>query len=144
MNKYLKEFFHRGLIFGGFGPIILGIIYAVLQNTAENFTLNGKEVLVGIISVYLLAFVHAGVSVINQIDSFSIPKALFCHLAILYVAYILCYLINDWIPFNPKVIFIFTAVFLAVYFCVWIIVFISIKITSKKLNAKLKNKKTAR
>ena len=31
MNKYLKEFFHRGLIFGGFGPIILGIVFAILK-----------------------------------------------------------------------------------------------------------------
>ena len=27
MNIYTKEFFHRGLMFGGFGPIIVGIIF---------------------------------------------------------------------------------------------------------------------
>lgn len=137
MNKYLKAFLHRGLMFGGFGPIILGIIYAILQNTVENFTLNGTELLVAIISIYLLAFIQAGASVFNQIESFSIPKALFCHLSLLYLAYITCYLVNNWIPFSTDVILIFTAIFLVVYFAVWLTVYISVKIASKKLNAKL-------
>ncbi len=137
MNKYLKTFLHRGLIFGGFGPIILGIIYAILENTVENFSLNGVQILIAIVSVYLLAFVQAGASVFNQIESFSIPKALSCHLSILYVAYTACYLINDWIPFDLNVLLVFTLIFLAVYFVVWITVFISVKIASKKLNAKL-------
>ena len=96
MNRYLKTFLHRGLLFGGFGPIILGIVYAILQRTVEGFSLNGSQVLVAIVSVYLLAFVQAGASVFNKIESFSVPKALFCHLALLYVAYILCYLFNSW------------------------------------------------
>lgn len=137
MNKYLKAFLHRGLMFGGFGPIILGIIYAILQNTVENFTLNGTELLVAIISIYLLAFIQAGASVFNQIESFSVPKALLCHLSLLYLAYITCYLVNNWIPFSTDVILIFTAIFLVVYFAVWITVYISVKIASKKLNAKL-------
>ncbi|MBQ5910987.1 MAG: DUF3021 domain-containing protein [Clostridia bacterium] len=137
MNKYLKAFLHRGLMFGGFGPIILGIIYAILQNTVENFTLNGTELLVAIISIYFLAFIQAGASVFNQIESFSVPKALLCHLSLLYLAYITCYLVNNWIPFSTDVILIFTAIFLVVYFAVWLTVYISVKIASKKLNAKL-------
>ena len=74
MNKYLKAFLHRGLIFGGFGPIILGIIYAILQKTIEGFTLDGAEILVAIVSIYLLAFMHAGVSVFNQIEEWSLLK----------------------------------------------------------------------
>ena len=137
MNKYLKEFLHRGLIFGGFGPIILGIIYAILEGTVSDFSLNGTQVLIAIISIYLLAFVQAGASVFNQIESFSIPKSLLCHLSVLYVAYVCCYLINSWIPFNPIVILIFTAIFLVIYFAVWLTVFISVKIVSRRLNEKL-------
>ncbi len=138
MNRYLKSFLHRGLIFAGFGPIILGIIYAVLQKTVTDFSLNGVQILIAIVSVYFLAFIQAGASVFNQIESFSTPKSLFCHLSVLYLAYTTCYLVNNWIPFDPKFLIIFTAIFLIVYFAVWITVFISIKITSKKLNAKLK------
>lgn len=138
MNRYLKNFLHRGLIFGGFGPIILGIIYAILEGTVEDFSLNGTQVLIAIVSVYILAFVQAGASIFNQIESFSIPKSLFCHLSLIYAAYVICYLVNNWIPFSPDVLLIFTAIFLAVYFAVWIIVYASLKTASKKLNAKLR------
>jgi hypothetical protein len=139
MNKYLKMFLHRGLMFGGFGPIILGIIYAILQKNVENFSLDGVQILVAIISIYLLAFVQSGASVFNQIESFSLPKSLLCHLSLLYVAYVVCYTVNNWIPFEPTVLAIFTGIFLAVYFVVWLTVFFTIKLVSKKLNAKLKN-----
>ena len=125
-------------MFGGFGPIILGIIYAILQKTTADFSLDGTQVLIAIVSIYLLAFVQAGASVFNQIDSFSIPKSLFCHLSILYLAYVFCYLINSWIPFSANVILIFTAIFLIIYFVVWITVFLSIKVISRRLNAKLR------
>lgn len=137
MHKYFKAFLHRGLMFGGFGPIILGIVYAILEGTVEDFSLNGSQLLVAIVSVYLLAFVQAGASVFNQIDSFSVPKALLCHLSLLYVAYTACYLINSWIPFDPTVLLVFTGIFLAVYFIVWTVVFFSVKAASRKLNAKL-------
>ena len=61
MNKYLKEFLHRGLLFGGFGPIILGIIYAVLESTLKDFALSGIQVLIAIISIYILAFLSRGI-----------------------------------------------------------------------------------
>ena len=138
MNKYLKEFFHRGLMFSGFGPIVLGIIYFILSKTIDNFTLNGVEVFTGIVSTYLLAFVQAGVTVFNQIEHWSIGKSLFCHLSTLYVAYSICYLANTWIPFEPKVLLIFTLIFMAIYFVVWGIVYFSIRATSKNFNAKLK------
>lgn len=138
MNKYLKEFFHRGLIFSGFGPIVLGVIYFVLSETVDNFTLSGGEVLAGIVSTYLLAFVQAGSTVFNQIEHWSTGKSLLCHLSTLYVAYSLFYVANTWIPFEPKVLLIFTAIFMAIYFVVWGIVYFSIKATSKNFNAKLK------
>ncbi|MBP3300903.1 MAG: DUF3021 domain-containing protein [Clostridia bacterium] len=137
MNRYVKEFLHRGLVFGGFGPVILGIIYAFLEGD-EGFSLNGPQVLIAIVSIYLLAFVHAGASVFNQIESFSVPKALLCHFSVLYAAYVGCYLINDWIPFDSAALLIFTAVFVVAYFVVWFAVFLSVKAVSRKLNARLK------
>jgi len=66
-----------------------------------------------------------------------LPKSLFCHFGLLYLVYVGCYLLNDWIPFNKNVLLIFTAIFVAVYFAVWITVFVSVKIASKKLNRKI-------
>lgn len=138
MNKYLKEFLHRGLIFGGFGPIILAIIYYIISNNTKNFSLSGGELLLAIISIYLLSFVQAGATVFNQIDHWPIPKSLLFHFSSLYVVYVLCYLINSWIPFEPMVLVIFTVVFAVIYFIIWITVVLSIKAFTKKANQKLR------
>lgn len=138
MNKYVKEFFHRGLIFGGFGPIILGIVFFVLSKTLDNFGVSGEQILIGIVSTYVLAFVQAGVTVFNQIEHWSTPKSLFFHFISLYITYTLCYLLNSWIPFEWGVIGIFTAIFVVLFFAIWITVYLSVKSVSKKMNAKLK------
>lgn len=137
MNRYIKEFFHRGLIFGGFGPIIMGIIYAILQKTVPDFSLSGLEVCLAIISIYILAFIQAGASVFNQIEHWPITKSLFFHFGSLYLAYVICYLLNSWIPFKSEVVIIFTAVFIGIYFAVWLTVYFSVKSAEKKLNRKL-------
>ena len=63
MNIYLKRFLQRGIAFGGFGPIILGIVFLVLSFTVSDFSLGGREVFLAIVSIYVLAFVQAGASV---------------------------------------------------------------------------------
>lgn len=137
MNRYVKEFLHRGLMFGGFGPVILAVIYFIVSKTTSGFSLGAGEVLVGTISVYLLAFVQAGTSVFNQIEAWSIPKSLLCHFSTLFVAYSLCYILNSWIPFEPMVLIIFALIFVAVYFIIWFTVYFIVKATTKKLNARL-------
>ena len=138
MNRYLKEFLHRGLAFAGFGPIILGIIFFILEKTLEDFSVSGGQILLGVVSTYILAFVQAGVSVFNQIEHWSLPKSLFCHFGMLYAVYVICYISNSWIPFEWGVIGIFTAIFVVTYFVIWFTVYFIVKATVKKLNATLK------
>ena len=138
VSSPVKEFLHRGLIFGGLGPIVMGIVYFILHRTQDNFTLGGDEAFLGIVSVYLLAFLHAGASVFNQLEHWPVAKSTLCHFGILYVAYALCYILNSWIPFEPVVLGIFTAVFVGMYLLVWLIVYISLKLYEKKLNRFLK------
>lgn len=126
------------MLFGGFGPIIAGIVYLILSYTINDFSLGGAEMFAAIISTYLLAFIHAGASVFNQIEDWPIAKSLLCHLSTLYFAYVICYLINSWIPFEWIVLLIFTAIFIVTYLVIWLIVFVSIKAASKNLNKKLK------
>ncbi len=137
MNKYVKEFLHRGLMFAGFGPIVVGIIFAILQYTVEGFSLSGTQVLLAVVSTYLLAFVQAGVSVFNQIEHWSTVKSMLCHFGSLYAAYSVCYIANSWIPFEPMVLVIFTAIFAVVFFVVWTIVYLSVRAASKKFNKTL-------
>lgn len=137
MKKYVKEFFRRGLMFGGFGPIIVGIVYLILENTLDEFSLTGFQVCLAIVSTYLLAFVQAGASVFNQIEHWHLAKTLFCHFATIYFAYAVCYAANTWIPFEPTVLLIFTVIFVVAYLVIWSTVYICVKATSKKLNSKL-------
>lgn len=138
MNRYVKSFFHRGLMFGGFGPIICGIIFYIVSLINNDFSVDGKQIMIAVLSTYILAFVHAGASVFNQIDEWPVAKSLLFHLGSLYVVYTVCYLLNSWIPFDFRTILVFTAIFLLIYFTVWTIVVISIKATSKKMNKSLK------
>lgn len=134
MKKYVMEFLKRGMAFGGFGPIIMAIIYLIIEKTA-GLTLSGVEVFVAVISTYLLAFVQAGSSVFNQIEHWPITKSLACHFATLFVAYTACYLLNSWIPFEINVVLIFAAIFIVGYFTIWTIVYLATKSASKRLNA---------
>lgn len=137
MKEYIKVFLLRGMIVGGFGPIIAAIIYLILSLTVDNFSLSGNEVFLGIISTYLLAFIQAGASIFNQIEKWPIGKSLLVHLSVIYVAYVGCYLLNSWIPFEWIAILIFSAIFIAVYLSVWLTVFLFVKNASKKLNENL-------
>lgn len=137
MNRYVKEFLHRGLMFAGFGPIIVGIIYFILSYTVKDFSVGGKENFIAILSIYILAFVHAGSSVFNQIEHWGIMKGLLCQLGTLYIAYLICYLINSWIPFEITVVAIFTAIFIVAYLAIWGIVYLCVKGNAKKLSEKL-------
>ncbi len=137
MKNYVKIYFHRGLLFAGFGPVITGIVFLILHYTLEDLSFSGAEVCLAIVSTYLLAFIHAGSSIFNQIEEWPLTKSLFCHFGSLYLAYTICYLINTWIPFDWKVLLIFTGIFAAVYAVIWLIVVLSIKATSKKFNRKL-------
>ena len=138
MNKILKEFLHRGLMFGGLGPMVAGIVFAILGATIKDFHIDGWQILMAIVSTYLLAFVQAGASVFNQIDNWGIAKSLACHFGSIYAVYLLTYVVNSWIPFEPMVVVIFTALFAVTYAVIWLTVFLVIRKTEKKLNKKVK------
>ncbi len=137
MNKYLKEFLHRGMLFAGLGPIVLGIVYYCISVNTNDFLLSGGEILLGIVSTYLLAFIQAGATVFNQIESWPIAKSLLFHFSTLYIAYSLCYVINTWIPFSPIVLLVFTAIFIGIYLIVWITVYLTVKACAKNFNKKM-------
>lgn len=137
MNGYLKRFLQRGIAFAGFGPIILGIVFLIIEKTVTDFSLTGYQVFIAILSTYILAFVQAGASVFNQIEEWPLTKSLLCHFSSLYVVYIVCYLINTWIPFELAAVLVFTGIFVVAYFAIWLIVYLSVRATTKKLNGKL-------
>lgn len=137
MNPYLKKFIHRGMLFGGFGPIVVGIVYVCVSAGVGGITLTAGQVLVAIVSSYFLAFIQAGVSVFNEIDSWPLMKTLLFHFALLYITYVSCYLINSWIPFDIGIVGIFTAIFVSAYLVIWITVYLSVRNLGRKMNSRL-------
>lgn len=138
MNKYLKEYLRRGFMFSGLGPVVVSVVCFVISLAEKDFSLTGTQILMAVISTYFLAFIQAGASVFNQIEHWSIPKSLLCHFSSLYAAYLLCYLVNSWIPFDMTVVIIFTLIFIVTFFVIWTIVYFTVKKLSRKLNKNLR------
>lgn len=139
MKKEVKDFLLRGMMFGGFGPIIGAIVYLCINLSLDTpLILTSKELAIMIFSTYILAFVHAGASVFNQMENWSTLKSLLFHSITLYIVYIGCYLVNSWIPFNIEFVIIFSVIFFVTYMVIWLIIYFILKITSNKLNKMIK------
>ena len=138
MNPYVRSYLHRGLIFGGFGPIVLGIVYLIISLTGTPLNLSGFDLLLGIISTYVIAFVHAGSSVFNEVEKWGKAKSMLCQLSSLYVVYTGGYLINHCLPLDYRVILIFTGSFILGYLIIWFTVYLVTRKMTNKLNEKLK------
>ena len=137
MKKYVVEFLKRGMSFCFGGPLVLAIVYGILGlvGAVESFTVG--EVVTGIFSSTLLAFIAAGVTVIYTIDKLSPFSAALIHGVVLYFDYILLYLFNGWLQSSLKPIMIFTICFVLGYLIIWAIVFVVTRKCTKKLNESL-------
>ena len=137
MKKYVIEFLKRGMSFCFGGPLVLAIVYGILGlvGAVESFTVG--EVVTGIFSSTLLAFIAAGITVIYTIDKISTFTSALIHGAVLYLDYILLYLFNGWLQSSLKPIMIFTICFVLGYLIIWAIVFVATRKCTKKLNESL-------
>ena len=137
MNKYVKEFILRGLLFMGFGPIIIGFIYWISNQNNVDLNLTGYQIFISIITISILAFVQAGSTIFHQIEHWSPMKAAIIQLLCIYIVYIATYLINSWIIFKWEVLLIFTIAIVGGYLLILIIIRIVTKSILKKLNQNL-------
>ena len=140
MKKFILEFLHRGLIAFGIGPIVLAIVYLILQQTAAVETLSVNQVCIGIFSITALAFIAGGMNAIYQIERLPLMVAILIHGGILYISYLVTYLLNDWLDFGALPIIVFSAVFVVGYIVIWAIIYSIIKRNTAKLNKMLKEK----
>ena len=140
MKNFLKEFLLRGLICAAGGPIVLAIIYLLLQQSATIDTLTVNQVCIGIFSLSALAFIAGGMNAIYQIERLPLMVAILIHGGILYIGYLVTYLLNDWIDFGALPIIVFSAVFVVGYIVIWAIIYSIIKSNAAKLNKMLKQK----
>lgn len=140
MKKFAKEFLFRGLIAASGGPIVLAIVYGILDATGTVSSFSPAEVCLGILTVTLLAFIVAGMTAIYQLEQLPLLSAILIHGAGLYAAYILIYLLNGWLKHQLTPILIFTAAFVAGYALIWCLIYFCTKSKTKQLNQKLQEK----
>ena len=140
MKRQILEFFRRGLMACGFGPIILAIVYLILkqQNNVETLTVN--EVCMGIFSLFALAFVAGGMNFIYQIERLPLMVAILIHGGVLYISYLVTYLLNGWLEKGLTPILVFSGVFVVGYLVIWCVIYSVIKRNTSKINRILKQK----
>jgi hypothetical protein len=141
MKKYVPEFFRRGLAACGLGPIVLAVIYLVLQRCCAVQTLTVTEVCLGIFSLTGLAFIAGGMNVLYQIERLPLMVAILIHGCVLYVSYLATYLINGWLERDVTPILVFTGIFLLGYLAIWAVIYSIIKKHTAQMNAVLKKKR---
>lgn len=138
MNKYVKEFCIRGLIFGALGPLVYGIVMMILGFCNVKIEIQGWQILLAIVSTYLLAFIQAGSSVFEQVEEWSSFKSALIHLLTIYVIYLVTYLVNTWIPLNWIAIVIFTAAIIVTFLLIWLICYLVNRKFKNTLNTLIK------
>ena len=140
MKKIVLEFLRRGLMACGLGPIVLAVLYLILQHQANLETLTVNQVCLGIFSLSALAFIAGGMNVIYQIERLPLMVAILIHGSVLYISYLGTYLINDWLEWGVTPILVFSGIFAFGYLVIWAIIYSIIKRNTEKLNLILKQK----
>jgi len=137
MKKHLTDFFHRGLLAAGFGPVVLAIIYGILGATGVVDTLSVSEVSTGFLTVTLMAFIAGGINVVYAIEQLPLMWAILLHAGVLYLDYLMIYLLNSWIPRNLTALGLFSGIFVAGFALVWLCIYLSIRSKTNRINKKL-------
>ncbi len=142
MKHYFLEFCRRGFMACGFGPLVLAIVYLILQKNSYIQVLTINQVCTGIFSLSVLAFFAGGMNVLYQIERLPLLVAIFIHGCVLYVGYLTTYLLNNWLEFSLTPIFIFTFIFLLSYLAIWVVIYSLTKKNTKAINEKLISKQS--
>ena len=140
MKKIIPEFFRRGLAACGFGPLVLAVLYLVLQHQAGVQTLTVDQVCRGIVSLSALAFLAGGMNVVYQIEQLPLMAAILLHGSILYVSYLCTYLLNGWLEQGITPLLVFSGIFILGYLLVWAVIYSITKRNTEQLNKMLRQK----
>ena len=140
MKPFAKEFFRKGLTAWGFGPIVLVVLYLILQKTDNLQTLTVHEVCLGMLSLSALAFVAGGMNAIYQMERLPLMLAILIHGGVLYISYLATYLVNGWMDWGRMPLLVFTGAFVLGYLLIWAIIYVVTKKRTDGLNAMLKSK----
>ena len=141
MKRIVLDFFRRGLTACGLGPMVLAILYLILQRQAGMETLTVHQVCVGVFSLSALAFIAGGMNVIYQIERLPLMLAILIHGGVLYISYLATYLLNDWLEWGMLPILVFTGIFVVGYLAIWAVIYSVIRKKTERLNEILRQKR---
>ena len=140
MKKHVLEFIRRGLVACGIGPVILAVIYLILQHNGMIDTLTVNEVCIGIFSLSALAFVAGAMNAIYQLERLPLMVAVLIHGAVLYLSYLGAYLLNGWLERGIAPVVVFSGIFAVGYLAIWAVIYSVIKKNTDRINALLREK----
>lgn len=142
MKRIMMEFFRRGMIACGLGPLVLAVVYAILQTRCGVQMLTVDEVCVGILSLSALAFLAGGMNVIYQMERLPLMAAILIHGGVLYVGYLVVYRINGWLEQGVGPVSLFTGIFVLGYLAIWAIIYYVTKKRTDSINEKINQKRS--
>ncbi len=137
MKKCILDFMKRGLLASAGGPLVMAIVFFILGCNGTVETLDVFDVVKGILSVTLMAFIAAGITAVYQIEQLPLPIAIGLHCIALYFDYLLIYLFNGLLLNQLVPILIFTGSFLIGFAVIWLFVWLNIRKKTSTLNSKL-------
>ena len=140
IKQTILEFFRRGLVACGLGPLVLAVFYLILDHQGALQTLTVSQVCTGIFSLTALAFVAGGMNVVYQIERLPLMAAITLHGGVLYLCYLATYLINGWLEWGTAPILVFSCIFLLGYLAIWAGIYCIIRRRTQRLNEILKTK----
>ena len=140
MKKVITEFIRRGISACGLGPLVLAVLYLILQRQGVMQTLTVHQVCMGIFSLTALAFVAGGMNVLYQIERLPLMPAILIHGSVLYVSYLITYLVNGWLEGGALPILVFSGIFVVGYLVIWVTICSVMKRKTARINRILKQK----
>ena len=141
MKKHILDFIRRGGAACGLGPLVLAILYVVLEQNGTLEILTVRQVCVGIFSLSALAFIAGGMNVIYQIEQLPLLVAISIHGAVLYLSYLATYLMNGWLKWGSAPVLVFTGIFVVGFIGIWVVICSIIRKNTNKVNQMLNKKR---
>ena len=141
MKKFALDFLRRGLVACGFGPMVLAIVYLILNKNGVVDVLSVGDAATGIFSLTALAFIAGGMNAVYQIERLPLMLAILLHGGVLYASYLATYLVNNWLETSMIPILAFTGVFVVGYFAIWAVIYCVIRRRTKRINEILNQKR---
>lgn len=141
MKKHILDFIRRGAAACGLGPLVLAILYIVLEQNGTLEILTVRQVCIGIFSLSALAFIAGGMNAIYQIEQLPLLVAISIHGAVLYLCYFGTYLINGWLKWGSAPVLVFTGIFVVGFIGIWVVICSIIRKNTNKVNQMLNKKR---